>query len=409
MRDFRDAKAMAQTLRDSLTHKAVNVSHSESLELVSRMLGLADWNTLSALLQSERRDRPKSAARFETTTAVYPAIPLRDLVPFPMAMYPLFVGREKTIQALNHAFERQREVVVAIQRDSGIDEPGFEDLYGIGLLSQLIELERLPDGTIKVLAQGIRRVAIRRFIKEAGAFQAEVADISEGPIPDAPDLIRRVVKRFEDYAAARDMRIPDTFPMLDKTRDPGRVADIMAARIRLPIEDRYALLATLDPVMRLERIEALVDLSARPLSPVFEATRRRALHFADLRNHQYATLEHYLLALIDDTHASAVMQACDADLDKLKAVLVDYLDNELKDIVVATGRDAQPTAAFQRVARRAALHAQEAGYPIVTGANALFAIFAETRSPAARFLNEQGVSHARASKAIAQGIGKGTD
>ncbi|HZR86104.1 MAG TPA: LON peptidase substrate-binding domain-containing protein [Bradyrhizobium sp.] len=366
MRDFRDAKAMAQTLRDSLTHKAINISHSESLELVSWMLGLADWNTLSALLQSERRDSPKSAARFQTTTAIYPAIPLRDLVPFPMATYPLFVGREKTIQALNHAFERQREVVVAIQRDSGVDEPGFEDIYEVGLLSQLIEFERLPDGTVKVLTQGLRRVAIRRFTKDADGFEAEVADISEGPIPDVPHLIQRVVRRFEDYAAARDIRIPDTFPVLDQTRDPGRVADIIAARIRMPIEDRYGLLATLDPVTRLERLEALVDLSARPLSPVFEATRRQALHYADQRSHQYATLEHFLLALIDDTHASAVMRACDADLDKLKAALVDYLDNELKDIVVATGRDAQPTAAFQRVARRAALHAQEAGYPIVT-------------------------------------------
>src|SRR5581483_5347352 len=112
---------------------------------------------------------------------------------------------------------------------------------------------------------GLRRVAIRRFTKDADGFEAEVADISEGPIPDVPHLIQRVVRRFEDYAAARDIRIPDTFPVLDQTRDPGRVADIIAARIRMPIEDRYGLLATLDPVTRLERLEALVDLSARPL------------------------------------------------------------------------------------------------------------------------------------------------
>lgn len=409
MRDFRDAKAMAQTLRDSLTNKSINISHSESLELVSRMFGLADWNTLSALLQAERHERPKPTVRLQATTAIYPAFPLRDLVPFPLATYPLFVGREKTVQALNHAFERQREVVIAIQRDAGVDEPGFEDVYEVGLLSQLIELERLPDGTIKVLTQGLRRVAIRRFMMEAGAYQAEVADISEGAIPDAPDLIRKVVRRFEDYAAAREIRIPDTIPQLDQTRDPGRVADIIAARIRMPIEDRYNLLATLDPLARLERVDTLVDLSARPLSPVLEATRRRALHYADQRNHQYATLEHFLLALIDDAHAAAVMQACDTDLDKLKSGLIDYLDNELKDIVIPTGGSAHPTAAFQRVARRAAIHAQEVGYPIVTGANALCALFAESRSPAARLLREHGVSLDRAAKAIAQGIGKGTD
>ena len=143
MRDFRDAKAMAQSLRESLTTKAINISHGESLELVSKMLGVADWNTLSALLQVDRRDPGIAAVKSPTATTSYPAIPIRDLVPFPAAIYPLFVGREKTMQALNQAFERQREVVLAIQRQSGVDEPGLEDLYEIGVLAQLLEVERL--------------------------------------------------------------------------------------------------------------------------------------------------------------------------------------------------------------------------------------------------------------------------
>src|SRR5216683_609098 len=113
MRDFRDAKTMAQTLRESLTTKAINISHSESLELVSKMLGVADWNTLSALLQTDRRDTATPVTKRVTEAASYPAIPLRDLVPFPTATFPLFVGREKTVHALNLAFERQREVVLA--------------------------------------------------------------------------------------------------------------------------------------------------------------------------------------------------------------------------------------------------------------------------------------------------------
>jgi ATP-dependent Lon protease len=135
MRDFRDAKAMAQTLRESLTTKAINISHSESLELVSRMLGVANWNTLSALVQTDRREHGMPVAPRQTGTASYPAIPIRDLVPFPTATYPLFVGREKTMQALNQAFERRREVVLAIQRQSGVDEPGFEDVHEIGVLA----------------------------------------------------------------------------------------------------------------------------------------------------------------------------------------------------------------------------------------------------------------------------------
>ena len=108
------------------------------------------------------------------------------------------------MQALNQAFERQREVVLAIQRKSEVDEPGLEDIYEIGVLAQLLEVERLGDGTLKVLTQARRRVAIRRFVGESGAFQADVADVSEGPIPEAP-LIQKVTKRFESYAAPREI------------------------------------------------------------------------------------------------------------------------------------------------------------------------------------------------------------
>jgi ATP-dependent Lon protease len=407
MRDFRDAKTMAQTLRESLTTKAVNISHSESLELVSKMLGVSDWNTLSALLQADRRDPAIPGATRQAGTASYPAVPIRDLVPFPTATYPLFVGREKTIHALNQAFERQREVVLAIQRESGVDEPGFEDLYEIGVLAQLLEVERLGDGTLKVLVQVRRRVVIRGFVGETGGFQAEIVDVSEGPIPDAPELIQEVVKRFERYTAARKLSMPQTSPPLDQIRDPGRVADIISSHMVLPIEDKQRLLATLDPVMRLERVDALLHDSAFPFSPTFVVTRRRALDYANQRSHQYATLEHLLLALIDDADASAVMQACDADLGALRASLLSYLDKDLKRLVIPIGINAIQTDAFLRVTRRAERHAQELGQLAVTGANALMGIFPETRSPAAHLLGEQGVSRERAADFIADDIGKG--
>jgi ATP-dependent Lon protease len=407
MRDFRDAKAMAHSLRESLTTKAITISHGESLELVSKMLGVADWNTLSALLQADRGATGNPVSPRQTGTASYPAIPIRDLVPFPTATYPLFVGREKTIQALTLAFERQREVVLAIQMQSGVDEPGLEDVYEIGVLARLLEVDRLGDGTLKVLTQAGRRVAIRGFVGETGAFRADVVDVSEGPIPDAADLIQKVVKRFESYAAPREIRIPLTSPPLDLIRDPGRVADIIAARMTLPISDKQSLLATLDPVARLQRVDALMDIPAFPVSIALEATRRRALDYANRRKHEYATLEHLLLALVDDADASAVLRACDADLGALKASLLGYLDNDLTGLVIENGGDAKPTAAFQRVAHRAVLRAQELRRP-VTGANTLLAIFAETKSPAARFLDERGVSRARAADLVAHGSGKET-
>src|ERR1700737_3907538 len=238
MRDYRDAKTMAQALRESLTTKGVTISHSESLEFVSKMLGVSDWNTLSALLQADRRETGIQAAKPPTQAVTYPAIPLRDVVPFPTATFPLFVGREKTMHALDRAFERQREVVLVVQRQSAVDEPGFDDVYEVGVLARLLELLRLGDGTLKVLAQAHRRVMIRRFIGETGAFQAEIADISEGPIPEAPELFERAVERFKSYAAAREIRMPQIWPTLDQTRDPGRVADIISTYMALPISDK---------------------------------------------------------------------------------------------------------------------------------------------------------------------------
>ena len=115
------------------------------------------------MLQAERRDPAAPMVRLKTTTTLYPAIPLRDLVPFPNATYPLFVGRENTIQALNQAFEGGREVVLAIQRQAAVDDPRFSDVYEIGILAQLLELEPLDDGTFRVLTRGLRRVALRSF------------------------------------------------------------------------------------------------------------------------------------------------------------------------------------------------------------------------------------------------------
>jgi ATP-dependent Lon protease len=429
MRDFRDAKTMAQTLRESLTTKAVTISHGESLELVSKMLGVGDWNTLSALLQAERREPVSPTAKRMGGVASYPAIPLRDLVPFPTAIFPLFVGREKTVQALDHAFERQREVVLAVQKQEAVDEPGFEDVYEIGVLARLLELVRLTDRTLKVLAQAHRRVFIRRFFEETGAFQAEIADISEGPILDAPFLIERVVARFESYAAAREIPIQQIWPALDQTRDPGRVADVIAPYMVLPISDKQHLLATLDPVARLEKVDRLlttldVALVARneasPLPPAIsefvpatrysaelDATLRRAFVYANQRKHQYATLEHLLLALIDDADASAVMKACNADLGALTRKLGSYLDNRLKRGVIDDGGDAKPSAAVQRVMQRAALRAKDLGRSTVTGVFPLMALFAESQSPAAWLLGDQGMSGQATANFIARGTAKG--
>ena len=141
---------------------------------------------------------------------------------------------------------------------------------------------------------------------------------------------------------------------------------------------------------------------SRPL----EETLHRAVAYANERRHEYATLEHLLLALIDDQDASNVMRACNVDLGALKASLTLYVDNDLAALATADGDDAKPTAGFQRVIQRAVIHVQSSGREEVTGANVLVAIFSERESHAAYFLQEQDMTRYDAVNFIAHGIAK---
>src|SRR6201996_7582190 len=137
-----------------------------------------------------------------------------------------------------------------------------------------------------------------------------------------------------------------------------------------------------------------------------EQSLHRALALANERHHEYATLEHLLLALVDDQDAAAVMRACNVDVDALRRNLVDYVDSELSNLVIDTRQDSKPTAGFQRVIQRAVIHVQSSGREEVTGANVLVAIFAERESHAAYFLQEQDMTRYDAVNYISHGIAK---
>ena len=141
-------------------------------------------------------------------------------------------------------------------------------------------------------------------------------------------------------------------------------------------------------------------------SRALEKTLRRALSLANERRHEYATLEHLLLALIDDVDAAAVLRACGVDLDALRKTVVQYLDTELENLVVDSQEEAKATNGFQRVVQRAAFHVQSSGREEVTGANVLVAIFAERETHAAYFLQEQDMTRYDAVNYISHGIAK---
>jgi hypothetical protein len=175
---------------------------------------------------------------------------------------------------------------------------------------------------------------------------------------------------------------------------------------------------TLAAAIRREALAPRENASPRPLAtagrapgPSFskelESALHRALAYANQRAHEYTTLEHLLLALIDEVDASAAMKACKVDLATLKEKLVSYIDNDLKSLVTDDDRDSRPTAAFQRVVQRAALHAQGLGRD-TTGADLLVALFAETESPAVWLLGEQEMTQQDAANFILHRIVKGS-
>ena len=142
------------------------------------------------------------------------------------------------------------------------------------------------------------------------------------------------------------------------------------------------------------------------LSRTLEQTLHRALAYANERRHEYATLEHLLLALTEDQDAVAVMRACGVDIEKLRTELTTYLDNELANLITSRIEDSKPTAGFQRVLQRAAIHVQSSGREEVTGANVLVALFSERESHAVYYLQEQDMTRFDAVNYISHGIAK---
>jgi hypothetical protein len=254
MRDYRDAKAMAKTLRAALAAKGVKISIGDSLELIAKALGAPDWNTLAAAIKAAPKDEGP---------------------PDPKA--------------------------VLEQLAASLGPHGWDQLL----------------------------VTIRTNAAAAGR---------PPNLPAAPDEQRETRQHF---------------------------------------------------------------------SPALEASLHRSVALATARSHRYTTLEHLLLALIDDPDAAAVLEACRVDLARLRGALTGYLDEDLKPLVRPEAENAGPTAGFHRVVQRAVIHVQSSGRAAVTGANLLVAIFSEPESAACRFLTEQKMTRFDAVNFIAHGVRKG--
>ncbi len=195
------------------------------------------------------------------TPRTAPLLPLRDIVVFPHMVVPLFVGRAKSIHALEEATNGDRQLLLAAQCEAGEDDPGEEDVYRIGTLGTIIQLLRLPDGTVKVLVEGKSRAKIKRFIQSDPHFACEIEPIEENDeaTPQVEALVRSIHTTFETYVKLNKKVPPETLNTIAAINEPGRLADTVVAHLNLRIEDRQRLLELSEPPKRLEEVYGLLQ------------------------------------------------------------------------------------------------------------------------------------------------------
>uniref|UniRef100_UPI003F72B580 LON peptidase substrate-binding domain-containing protein n=1 Tax=Polymorphobacter sp. TaxID=1909290 RepID=UPI003F72B580 len=192
----------------------------------------------------------------EDEARTLPVLPLRDIVVFPQMIVPLFVGRDKSVAALEAAMQADKTVFLLSQKNPADEDPGAEELYDVGTLATVLQLLKLPDGTVKVLVEGIRRATLERLIVADGWLEADVSprpDI-DGPAAEQEALLRSAAKQFESYVKLNRKTAPEIAAQIGAIEDAARFADTVAANLGLKIADKQALLAEPHVQKRLESI-----------------------------------------------------------------------------------------------------------------------------------------------------------
>jgi ATP-dependent Lon protease len=192
----------------------------------------------------------------DTFATSYPVLPLRDIVVFPHMIVPLFVGREKSVRALEEVMADDKQILLSSQIDPSIDDPTTEGIYRVGVLANVLQLLKLPDGTVKVLVEGKVRVRISEFVENPSFFEARAQRLSENPGDQASvdALVRAVADEFERYAKIRKNIPEEALGAVSETREPPRLADLVAGHLGVDVAQKQTLLETLDVAERLEKV-----------------------------------------------------------------------------------------------------------------------------------------------------------
>ena len=189
-----------------------------------------------------------------------PLLPLRDLVVFPHMVAPLFVGRDKSVAALEYAMKHDKTIFLATQREAKVDEPGQDDIYEVGTISTVLQLLRLPDGTVKALIEGRERATIKHYLPHDQLFLVDLEPLEEIYPADLESeaLTRAVIQSFEQFAKLHKKIPQEVILAAQSITDPGRLADTVVGHVPLKLKDKQTLLETLEPNLRLEKLYELI-------------------------------------------------------------------------------------------------------------------------------------------------------
>ncbi|GAU84862.1 endopeptidase La [Bosea sp. 2YAB26] len=194
-------------------------------------------------------------------TGTYPVLPLRDIVVFPHMIVPLFVGREKSIRALEEVVKTDGLILLATQKNAGDDDPATKDIYEIGTLARVLQLLKLPDSTVKVLVEGVGRAKATSYVAEEAFYQADAIGLSEeeGKKVEVEALGRSVVSEFESYVKLNKKISPEIVAAVSQIDEPSKLADTVASHLAVKIADRQAVLEIVNVAHRLEKVLSLME------------------------------------------------------------------------------------------------------------------------------------------------------
>ncbi|MEX0300109.1 MAG: LON peptidase substrate-binding domain-containing protein, partial [Kordiimonas sp.] len=179
-------------------------------------------------------------------TVVLPVLPLRDIVVFPHMIVPLFVGRDKSVRALEEVMSKDKQILLVAQKDANEDEPSPADVFEVGTVASVLQLLKLPDGTVKVLVEGFNRATIEEFVREEDYFAAK-ATMLAGDQTDPSELealSRTVVTQFEQYVKLNNKIPAEVLVTVNQIDDASKLADTVASHLALKIDDKQELLST---------------------------------------------------------------------------------------------------------------------------------------------------------------------